>query len=177
MCISRIEWGFMLVIKDGSYLSPLQQMCTDPNICSLPSFHSISETKHFSLIQYFIRNLIQSENNKWRISYIKHILIRFLFLALFICRLASSPSSFLCMIGPDLSLYIRKEHLLNVPSATEKDSCSNKKERLRRNINQEAATCSLHTYLNIKTQLKNHAVKFLPHLEHTHASLQNEGHQ
>lgn len=36
------------VIKDRSYLSLEQQMCTDPNIHSLQSLHSISETKHFS---------------------------------------------------------------------------------------------------------------------------------
>lgn len=37
------------LIKDRSYLSLERQMCTDPDIDSLQSLGSISETKHFSL--------------------------------------------------------------------------------------------------------------------------------
>lgn len=37
------------LIKERSYLSLEQQMCADPDIDSLQSLGSISETKHFSL--------------------------------------------------------------------------------------------------------------------------------
>lgn len=76
------------VIKDRSYLSLLQQMCTRPNICSLQSLHSILERRHFLLVKYFVCNLIQSENNEWKISLFKHIIVSLplLLLPLGLCK-------------------------------------------------------------------------------------------